>query len=394
MTIEIKVPDLGESVFEATVTAWLKKPGDRVAADEPLFEIDTDKATLEVPAPAAGVLAEILAEEGADVEVGTVVGRLSDAVAKPPATPEAEPDPTPAAPAEPRVGPAARRLIAEHGLEAAAIPGTGRGGRITKGDVVAYLAALEEVPAEPAPAPAAPAPTRAPGREERVRMSRKRRTIAARLKEAQNTAAILTTINEIDMSAVVALRRRYRGPFEERHGVRLGFMSFFVKAVVEALREMPQVNASIDGDDLVYHHYYDIGMAVSTDTGLTVPVLRDCDIKSFAEIERQIVDLAERARDGQLTLDELTGGTFSITNGGVFGSLLSTPILNPPQSAILGLHKIMDRPVVVEGVVEVRPMMYVALSYDHRVVDGRESVTFLIRIKDAIEDPERLMLEI
>jgi len=451
MAIDILVPSLGESVTEGTVSLWLKKAGDAVAADETLLELETDKATLEIPAPAAGVLTEILVPEGEDVEIGALLGRIeagtAAAVAKPaPEAPAARepterPEPAPEAPASApeakaaaaaspapvgldptdiprsgaggkvtvqdlqvffehasqeaveRSGPAVRKLIADHGLDAALLPASGREGRITKEDVLDFLSAA----AEPAPAPAPAAPASAPAgdrREERVKMSRLRRTIAKRLKEAQNTAAMLTTFNEADMSEVIALRKSYRELFEEKHGVRLGFMSFFVKAVVGALGEMPEVNASLDDDHIVYHHYYDVGMAVSTDSGLKVPVVRDCDKKSFAQIERDIAELAGKARDGSLSLEEMEGGTFSITNGGIFGSMLSTPILNPPQSAILGLHNIQERAVVIDGEIQVRPMMYLAMSYDHRLIDGRESVNFLVRVKELIENPDRLMLDV
>jgi 2-oxoglutarate dehydrogenase E2 component (dihydrolipoamide succinyltransferase) len=453
MAVEIVVPNLGESVSEATVATWLKKQGQAVAADEVVLELETDKATLEIPAPAGGVLSEILVQEGEDVEVGATLGRIEESGEAAVAPAASEPKPAEAAAPEPaaevaapteaptatasappgldpaavprsgpggtvtledlqsffarasqdaveRSGPAVRKLIADHGLDPAAIAASGRDGRLTKEDVLSFLsqravpARAQSGAAAARPAPAPPAAPVGERREERVRMTRLRRTIAVRLKEAQNTAAILSTFNEADMSAVIELRKRYRETFEQKHGVRLGFMSFFVKAVVGALKEMPQVNASIDGDEIVYKYYYDIGMAVSTDAGLKVPVIRDAGRKSFAELEREIADLAARARDGSLTLEEMEGGTFSITNGGVFGSLLSTPILNPPQSAILGLHKIEERPVVIDGEIVVRPMMYLAMSYDHRMIDGRESVTFLVRVKELIEDPDRLMLEV
>jgi 2-oxoglutarate dehydrogenase E2 component (dihydrolipoamide succinyltransferase) len=442
--VEILVPALGESISEATVAQWLKQPGDAVALDEPLVELETDKVTLEVGAPAAGVLQEQRAEQGATVEVGAVLGTVAaGATAPAPAPPKAPPAPAPSAepaqeaapePAAPAkagldpaavarsgaerritksdllsflgggapttapLSPAVRKMVADKGLDASVIPATGPGDRLTKEDVIAF-AEGKAAPLAPPPAPAvARAPT-APqpateGRERRERMSKLRQTIARRLKEAQNTAAMLTTFNEADMSAVMALRARYRDSFEKKHGVRLGFTSFFAKAVVGALKELPAVNAQIDGDELVYKTYYDIGMAVSAPTGLMVPVIRDCDTKSFAEIEAALGELAGKARDGKLSMDELTGGTFTITNGGVFGSLLSTPILNAPQSAILGLHKIQPRPVVVDAEVVARPMMYLALSYDHRVIDGREAVTFLVRVKDFIEDPERLLLDL
>jgi 2-oxoglutarate dehydrogenase E2 component (dihydrolipoamide succinyltransferase) len=439
VTTDIVVPVLGESVTEATIAKWLKQPGDVVAVDEPIVELETEKATVELGAPNAGVLAEILAAEGEDVAVGAVIGRIQpgDAARAPEPKPEtalreaprapqaraeaaAAPAPAVAAPraesdldprAAPRTapgnrisaedlrrflgeggdasrsGPAARKLLAEHGLEAGAVSASGPGGRVTKGDVLAHVAS------HPAAAPAAPGGEATP-REQRVKMSRLRRTIAARLVEAQATAAILTTFNEIDMSAVMAARARHKDAFEKKHGVRLGFTSFFAKAVVAALRDVPEVNAEIDGEEIVFKNYYDLGMAVSAPSGLVVPVIRDCDRKSYAEIEATLSDLAERARDGKLSPDEMRGGTFTISNGGVFGSLLSTPILNRPQSGILGLHKIEDRPIAHDGQVVIRPMMYVALSYDHRLVDGREAVTFLVRVKQGIEDPERLLLEL
>ncbi len=405
MTVEIRVPTLGESVTEATVARWLKKPGEAVARDEPVVELETDKVSLEIPAPAAGRLAEILVEEGGDVEVGAVIGRIEEGAAaevQPAAAPAAEEAApageaavTEAAPV--KAGPAARKRAAEAGVDLATVAGSGPKGHVTKADVDAAVAKMSPPP-EPA-APAAPAPSAAaaaPGRrEERVRMTRLRKRIAERLKEAQNTAAMLTTFNECDMSAVMALRQRYRDTFEKKHGIRLGFMSFFVKACVEALRTYPLVNAEIDGDEIVYKHYYDIGVAVSTDQGLVVPVLRDADLMSLAEIEKAIADLGRRAREGRLSMEELTGGTFTITNGGVFGSLLSTPILNPPQSGILGMHKIQQRPMVTaSGAIEARPMMYLALSYDHRLIDGRDAVSFLVRVKECIEDPQRLLLEI
>ena len=400
MAIEIHVPQLGESISEATVARWMKGPGDAVEADEPLVELETDKVTVEVPAPRSGVLEEILADEGAEVEVGAILGRMA-AGASParavPAPKATEPAPAAAVADAPPLSPAARKLLADNAVSPETVAGTGKGGRITKGDVLAHL---ESAAAAPAPAPAAPvsAAPRAPRpdhpREERVRMSRLRRRVAERLKDAQNTAAMLTTYNEADMSGVVALRRRYRDLFEKRHGVRLGFMSFFVKACIGALKEIPAVNAEIDGDDIVYKNHYDIGVAVGTAQGLVVPVLKDADAMSFAEVERSIADLGARARDGKLSMDDLTGGTFTISNGGVYGSLMSAPILNPPQSGILGMHKIEDRPVAVDGKVEIRPMMYLALSYDHRIIDGSESVTFLVRVKEAIEDPERLLLDV
>ena len=409
MATEIKVPTLGESVSEATVARWLKQPGAAVALDEPLVELETDKVTLEVNAPAAGTLAEIIAAEGANVEVGAVLGILSDGaanaseVAKPI---QAKPEPTPAAApaAAPAKGghepmPAAKKLIAEKGLDAGSIAGTGKDGRVTKGDVI-------DAAKKPAPAPAAaPAPAKyqwAAGsgerpraaQEERVRMTRLRQRVAERLKEAQNTAAMLTTFNEVDMTNVMALRNEYKDFFEKRHKVRLGFMSFFVRAAIQGLKEIPAVNAEIDGTDIVYKNYYDIGVAVGTPQGLVVPIVRDADKMSFAQIEGKIGDLGKKGRDGKLSMEDLTGGTFTISNGGVYGSLMSTPILNPPQSGILGMHKTMDRAVVVNGKVEVRPMMYLALSYDHRIIDGKEAVTFLVRIKECIDDPRRLQLDV
>ncbi len=393
MAIEIKVPSLGESITEATVSKWLKRPGEAVAVDEPIAELETDKVTLEVPAPAAGTLDEILAEEGSNVPVGAVLGRISDGLA---ARPAPHPGPLPARgeregstkregegqPALERSGPAVRKLIEESGLDAAKVPATGPGGRISKADVIAARAA-------PQPAPA-PTPTIGE-REVRVRMSRLRRRIAERLKAAQNAAAMLTTFNEIDMSEVIALRERYREAFEKKHSVRLGFMSIFVKAAIVALKELPAVNAEIDGDDIVYKNHYDIGVAVGTEQGLVVPVVRDADRLSFVEVEKTIAEFGHKARDGKLTIEELSGGTFTISNGGIYGSLMSTPILNPPQSGILGMHKIERRPVAVGDKVEIRPMMYVALSYDHRIVDGREAVMFLVRIKECVEDPSRIL---
>ena len=400
MAIEIHVPQLGESISEATVARWMKAPGDAVEADEPLVELETDKVTVEVPAPRSGVLEEILAGEGDEVEVGAVLGRMAAGAAPARAVPAPKArEPAPAPADAPLLSPAARKLLADNALSPEAVAGTGKDGRITKGDVLAHL----ESAAAPPPAPAVPAPAPAPAakaprpdhpREERVRMSRLRRRIAERLKDAQNTAAMLTTYNEADMSGVVALRRRYRDLFEKRHGVRLGFMSFFVKACIGALKEIPAVNAEIDGGDVIYKNHYDIGVAVGTAQGLVVPVLKDADAMSFAEVERSIADLGARARDGKLSMEDLTGGTFTISNGGVYGSLMSAPILNPPQSGILGMHKIEDRPVAVDGKVEIRPMMYLALSYDHRIIDGSESVTFLVRVKEAIENPERLLLDV
>ncbi len=404
MATEIKVPTLGESVTTATVARWLKQAGDAVAADEPLVELETDKVTVEVNAPSAGRLGTIVAAEGAEVEVGALLGEVVSgdaAVAPPPAAvafPPAGVNPPPNPPGP--VGrpahaplPAAAKIMAEQKVAAETVgAGSGKDGRITKGDVLEFL--NRPAPAAPAPVAAKP-PRAAQDGEERVKMTRLRRTIAARLKEAQNTAAMLTTFNEVDMSAVMALRTEYREAFEKKHnGTRLGFMSFFVRAAATALKEFPAVNAEIDGEDIVYRHFVHMGIAVGGANGLVVPVLRHADQLSFAEIERGIADFGKRARDGALKLDELTGGTFSITNGGIYGSLLSTPILNPPQSGILGMHKIQERPVAIAGKVEIRPMMYLALSYDHRIVDGKEAVSFLVRLKEGIEDPRRLLLDL
>ncbi len=419
MAVEIKVPALGESVTEATVAKWLVKAGDAVAIDQPLCELETDKVTVEVNASVAGSIVDLAVAEGTTVQVGGVLCHIeagaAGAVAKPaaaaapaaaPATPKPVPAPAPApapppapvavaAPAGANIaasGPATRKLVEETGVAASAIQPTGKDGRATKADV---MAALSSIPAPSAPAakPAVPAgPRSRADREERVRMTRLRRTIANRLKEAQNTAAMLTTFNEVDMTAVMTLRERLKEDFEKKHGARLGFMSFFVKACIAALKELPSVNAEIEGDDLVYKNYYDIGVAVGTPQGLVVPVLRDADMLSFAEVEKGIGELGKKARDGKLTIADLTGGTFTISNGGVYGSLMSTPILNPPQSAILGMHKIQQRPMAVGGEIKLRPMMYLAVSYDHRIIDGREAVLFLVRVKECIEDPERLLL--
>ena len=399
---DIVVPSLGESVSSATVARWLKKAGEAVTADEPLVELETDKVTVEVNAPVAGVIAAIAADTGAEVLPGAVLGSIQAGAAVGTAKPVAAPAPAPKpaapapAPVAPAAGhapmPAAAKMIAEAGVSAAAIgAGTGKDGRITKGDVLAYLA---QPVAAPAPAPAA-RPSRAPeAGEERVKMTRLRATIARRLKEAQNTAAMLTTFNEVDMSAAMALRSEYRDAFEKRHGVKLGFMSFFVKACIAALKEFPAVNAEIDGDEIVYKNFVHMGIAVGGPSGLVVPVLRNADTMGFAEIEKRIGEFGKRARDGALKLEELAGGSFTITNGGIYGSLMSTPILNPPQSGILGMHKIQDRPMAVAGKIEIRPMMYIALSYDHRIVDGKEAVSFLVRVKESVEDPRRLMLDI
>jgi 2-oxoglutarate dehydrogenase E2 component (dihydrolipoamide succinyltransferase) len=421
---EIRVPALGESVTEATIGKWFKKPGEAVAVDEPLVELETDKVTIEVPAPAAGVLAGIAAKDGDTVAVGAVLGEIKEGAtgaavkspaaassasppaSPPPPTPAAAPKPTPAAanpaatkPADAPPAPSVRKLAAESGLDAAAVAGSGKDGRVTKGDM---LAAIERAAAAPTPVAAtaaalqmrAPTPPDDAAREERVRMTRLRQTIARRLKDAQNTAAMLTTFNEVDMGHVMALRTQYRDLFEKKHGVKLGFMGFFVRACVQALKEIPSVNAEIDGADIVYKNYYHIGIAVGTERGLVVPVVRDCDLKSLGEIEKAIADFGRRARDGTLKIEEMQGGTFTITNGGIYGSLMSTPILNAPQSGILGMHKIQERPMVVAGKIEVRPMMYLALSYDHRLVDGREAVTFLVRVKECLEDPARLVLDL
>jgi len=445
MAIEIVVPALGESVTEATVGQWFKKPGDAVAADEPLVELETDKVTVEVPAPAAGVLADIKVEQGTTVAIGSILGSISEGAGSPKSQPRSEvrapaakpittplvgakpaaksappakPAPErPAAAAEPRPeaksdrpppAPAARKMLEEKGMAAADVEGSGRRGQVLKEDVIAAAAK----PAQPAPAEAvalaasmatAPVPLqqmRAPAvvndaaREERVRMSRLRQTIARRLKDAQNTAAMLTTFNDVDMSAIIKLRNDYKDLFEKRHGVKLGFMGLFVKACIQALREIPAVNAEIDGQDIVYKNYYHIGVAVGTDKGLVVPVLREADRMSLGEIEQAITDFGRRAREGKLTIEEMQGGTFTISNGGVYGSLLSTPILNAPQSGILGMHRIEERAVVRGGQIVARPMMNLALSYDHRIVDGKDAVTFLVRVKECLEDPQRFVLEL
>ncbi len=401
MSTEIRVPTLGESVTEATVAKWFKQVGEAVAQDEPLVELETDKVALEVTAPAAGALKEITVKSGETVEVGALLG-LIEAGAKGTAAAPAAADKKAEAPAakaavaddakssDGPVMPAAQKMIDEFDLDVRAIKGTGKGGRITKEDVMAYMDGRKNAPAATVAAPAAAAEPRI----DRVPMTRLRKRIAQRLKEAQNTAAILTTYNEVDMSAVMALRDQYKDMFERKHGVRMGFMSFFVKACAFALKEVPEVNASIEGEDIVYHRYADIGVAASTPAGLVVPVVRNCDSKGFAAIEKDINDLAVKARDGKLALDDLQGGTFTISNGGVFGSLMSAPILNPPQSGILGMHAIKKRPVVVNDQIVIRPMMYLALSYDHRLIDGSGAVTFLVRVKEAIEDPQRLLLDL
>ena len=399
MSTEITVPKLPESVADATLVTWHKKPGEAVARDENLADLETDKVVLEVPAPAAGVLKEIRVQGGTTVTSGQVLAIFEPgaaATAAAPAAAKSAPAAAAAAPAAPAaaskgdaaVSPAAKRVVEERGLDASQIPGTGKGGRVTKEDAVAAKPAAKSGAAPPA-APRLPSGARA---EQRVPMSRLRARIAERLVQAQSTQALLTTFNEVDLHEVQALRARYKDKFEKKHGVKLGFSSFFVRAAVEALKKFPVVNASVDGNDIVYHEYYDIGVAVSTDRGLVVPVLRDADALSFAQIEKGVGDFAARARSNQLTMDDLTGGTFSITNGGVFGSLMSTPIVNAPQSAILGMHKIQERPMVVGGQVVVRPMMYLALTYDHRIIDGKEAVQFLVSIKDHLEDPGSLLI--
>jgi 2-oxoglutarate dehydrogenase E2 component (dihydrolipoamide succinyltransferase) len=417
---DIRVPTLGESVTEATVGKWFKQPGDAVAVDEPLVELETDKVTLEVPAPAAGVLSDIAVKDGATVAVGALLGQIKEgagaqpkpaaapAATKPAASPTGAPDeksnktkPIGAGPEQPQprempVPPSVRKIAAESGLDPSKVSGTGLHGQVTKGDM---LSAIERAAAQPTPV-SAPAQMRAPSpaddaaREERVHMTRLRQTIARRLKDAQNTAAMLTTFNEVDMSAVMHLRNQYKDLFEKKHGVKLGFMGFFVRACIQALKEIPAVNAEIDGTDIVYKNYYHVGIAVGTEKGLVVPVVRDAQTMSLAAIEKTIADFGRRARDGSLKIEEMQGGTFTITNGGVYGSLMSTPILNAPQSGILGMHKIQERPVVVAGKIEARPMMYLALSYDHRIVDGREAVTFLVRVKEGLEDPARIVLDL
>jgi len=410
---EIRVPTLGESVTEATIGRWFKKAGDAVAVDEPLVELETDKVTIEVPAPSAGTLGDIIAKDGETVAVGALLGQINEsaagATAKPAAAPAKAAAPAPAAavaaaapkapPSDAPLAPSVRKISAESGIDAATVPGSGKDGRVTKGDM---LAAIEKAASAPTPInqPAAAVQVRAPSpaddaaREERVKMTRLRQTIARRLKDVQNTAAMLTTFNEVDMSHIVAMRAQYKDVFEKKHGSKLGFMGFFTKACVQALKDIPAANAEIDGNDLIYKNYYHIGVAVGTDKGLVVPVVRDCDHKSIAEIEKSIADFGRRARDGQLKIDEMQGGTFTITNGGIYGSLMSTPILNAPQSAILGMHKIQERPMAIGGKVEIRPMMYLALSYAHRVIDGKEAVTFLVRVKESLEDPARLVLDL
>lgn len=414
MSIEVNVPALGESVTEATVGQWLKQPGEAVAADEPIASLETDKVAIEVPSPVAGVMGQQMVKEGDTVSVGTLIATIEEgaaAAAKPAAAPAAAPAPAAAAAAPapapvaaelagdegdgaPVLSPAVRRAVLEHGIDPATIKGTGKDGRITKDDV---LAAAQNRPATraPAPAAAAPAPAAAGGRrEERVKMTRLRQTIAKRLKSAQENAALLTTFNDVDMSAVMEARSKYKDVFEKKHGVKLGFMSFFAKAACLALKDIPSVNAQIDGDEIIYFDYVDLSVAVSAPNGLVVPVVRNVDTLGFADIEKAIGDLGKRARDNALTMDDMKGGTFTISNGGIFGGLMSTPIINPPQSAVLGLHRIEDRPVVRGGQIVIRPMMYLALSYDHRIIDGREAVTALKTIKEAIEDPTRLLIDL
>jgi 2-oxoglutarate dehydrogenase E2 component (dihydrolipoamide succinyltransferase) len=416
MTTEIRVPTLGESVSEATIGRWFKRTGEMVKADEPVVELETDKVTLEVNAPASGILVEIAAKDGETVAPGALLGQINEAgVAAVSAAPAKKPAaaaaplqaasaakvqasaakveaPAAVAPAMPP-SPAAAKIAADRGFDVAQIEGSGKRGQVRKGDVLDFAANPPAAPSAPVELRAPPPPGDAP-REERVRMTKLRQTIARRLKDAQNTAAMLTTFNEVDMSEVMSLRARYKDVFEKRHGIKLGFMGLFVKACVAALHDIPAVNAEIDGSDIIYKNYYHLGIAVGTDKGLVVPVVRECDTLGIAEIEKKIADFGKRARDGQLKIDELQGGTFTITNGGIYGSLMSTPILNAPQSGILGMHKIQERPVAVAGKIEIRPMMYLALSYDHRIVDGREAVTFLVRVKEALEDPARLVLDL
>ncbi|MFG1397000.1 2-oxoglutarate dehydrogenase complex dihydrolipoyllysine-residue succinyltransferase [Roseixanthobacter pseudopolyaromaticivorans] len=409
MATEIRVPTLGESVTEATIGKWFKKPGEAVKADEPLVELETDKVTVEVPAPSAGVLAEIVAKDGETVGVGALLGMLgegSGAAAAPAPkadapkaeAPKAAAAPAPAKPAPAKAaaadanGPAVARLAAESGVSPAGVDGSGKDGRVTKGDMLSAIAAVQ---AAPAPVAArAPSSANEAALEERVKMTKLRQTIARRLKDAQNTAAMLTTFNDVDMSGVMGLRAQFKDAFEKKHGTKLGFMGFFTKAVIQALKDIPAVNAEIDGQDLVYKNYYNIGIAVGTEKGLVVPVVRDADQLSVAGIEKAIAAFGRKARDGKLGIEDMQGGTFTITNGGIYGSLMSTPILNAPQSGILGMHRIEERPVAIKGQVVIRPMMYLALSYDHRIVDGREAVTFLVRVKETLEDPARLVLDL
>ncbi|MGB5249004.1 MAG: 2-oxoglutarate dehydrogenase complex dihydrolipoyllysine-residue succinyltransferase [Gammaproteobacteria bacterium] len=422
MTIEVKVPQLPESVADATLISWHKAPGDQVSRDENLVDLETDKVVLEVPAPASGVLKEIRIADGTTVTSGEILALLEEgeatsaSSASESGTPESSTSESTATEAEPaeaadsqsapepeaesrgssadKLSPAVRRLVEEHKLDASKIPGSGRDGRITKTDVMQFLQAGDKPASTPAAAEAANAPAAGSRGERRVAMTRLRTRIADRMVEAQHAAAMLTSFNEVDLSEVMRLRKQYRDSFEKKYGVRIGYMSFFVKAAIEALRKFPVVNASIEGSDIIYHDYHDVGIAVSTERGLLVPVLRNAETLSFADIENRIVDYATRARDGQIQIGELTGGTFTITNGGVFGSLMSTPIINPPQSAILGMHKIQERPMVVDGEIQIRPMMYIALTYDHRIIDGREAVQFLVSVKESLEDPARLLIQI
>jgi 2-oxoglutarate dehydrogenase E2 component (dihydrolipoamide succinyltransferase) len=431
MATDVQVPALGESITEGTLAQWLKKPGEAVNADEPIATLETDKVSVDVPSPAGGVLSETLASEGDTVAVGAIIARIDDkaaAGASAPAPAAAAPAAAAAAPSvsasEPApveggedpittLSPAVRRAVLEHHVDPSKIKGTGRDGRLTKDDVIAAAQAQNagvagpvhepeaRAPAPSAPQPSAPAPAAQPAtqakgerREERVKMTRLRQTIARRLKEAQNTAAMLTTFNDVDMSAVIDARARYKDLFEKKHGIRLGFMGFFVKAVALAAKDVPSVNASIEGEEIVYHDYLDVSVAVSAPKGLVVPVVRNADRMGFAEIEKTIADFGKRAKEGTLTADDMAGGTFTVSNGGVFGSLLSTPIINPPQSAVLGMHRIEERPIVRDGQIVAKPMMYLALSYDHRLIDGREAVTFLVRVKEAIEDPTRLLIDL
>jgi 2-oxoglutarate dehydrogenase E2 component (dihydrolipoamide succinyltransferase) len=406
MSKEIKVPALGESVSEATIAKWFKNEGDAVKADEPLVELETDKVTVEVPAPASGKLEKIVAKSGSTVAVGALLGSIAEGAAgaspapaskaEAPKAEVAKPAPAPAtkAASSETLSPAVRKAVTENQLNPADIAGTGKDGRITKGDVIDHMAKPAGAPVSSAPLAMPSAPATPSGGEERVKMSRLRMTIAKRLKDAQNTAAMLTTFNEVDMTEVMGLRNTYKESFEKKHGVKLGFMSFFVRACVQALHDVPAVNAEIDGEEIVYKNYYHVGVAVGTDKGLVVPVVRNADQLSLAGIEKTIADYGKKARDGQLTIAEMQGGTFTISNGGVYGSLMSTPILNAPQSGILGMHKIQERPMAINGQVVIRPMMYLALSYDHRIVDGKEAVTFLVRVKENLEDPARALLDL
>ncbi len=409
MATEVTVPVLGESITEATIGQWLKKPGEAVAADEPIASLETDKVAIEVPAPVAGVMGQYVAQEGDTVSVGAVIALIeagTGAATTPAPAAAAKADPAPTAPAVEAadagdvqtLSPSVRRAILEHGVDPASITGTGKDGRLTKDDVLAAVAAgTAKKAGAPVPTAAAPASATAPAAargEERVKMTRLRQTVAKRLKDAQNTAALLTTFNDVDMSAVIEARAKYKDIFEKKHNVRLGFMGFFTKAAALAARDIPAVNARIEGDEIVYHNYLDVSVAVSAPNGLVVPVIRNADAMSFAEIEKAIGDFGKKAKEGTMTMDDMKGGTFTISNGGVFGSLMSTPIINPPQSAVLGLHRIEDRPVAINGQVVIRPMMYLALSYDHRLIDGREAVTFLKIIKEAIEDPTRLLIDL